>query len=577
MELSEFEKRRATNLIWNAAEDYGFQPELRAYDANGRAELYWNSVIGAARRDYQWEELAAFFQSFQGLPGQLLYENLLWLGLEHAVYERERLARPAWTALRRAYARRVTAGKPADRQGRLVDILTDAYFRGVLGEAPPLDQRNRQLLEGLAFSPEWSTAEVVRHAETLFREYLDYEPAEEEAVSAGKSRGGLRFLIFGRRRRAGKNRLPTVRGFSFGLGEHAGEYGESAKKHRQGMRLPLPMTTSQTEQGLRTYITNYFGEPLYDQRRAKQLEQRFCTGNHRTCHLHFTRGVYRDTSLAAGYVGAQKREHLKQIAKNQAYYQKNLVKNRISIERLTQELRNSMLTQMEASDVMAATGSLQGGRVWRGTVLNDDHIFKKQLKGSMGSLSVDILLDGSISQRSRQEQVSTQGYIIAESLTRCGLPVRVYSFCSMSGYTVVNLFRDYHEPQKNENIFHYFTTGCNRDGLAIRVAAGLLRETGCEHRMLITLSDAKPNDVLKVADLHGGMKSYTEETAIQDTAEEVHRARMEGISVLCVFTGEDEDLPAVRRIYGREFTRIRSLEQLAEAVGTLIRNQIKSL
>ena len=39
---------------------------------------------------------------------------------------------------------------------------------------------------------------------------------------------------------------------------------------------------------------------------------------------------------------------------------------------------------------------------------------------------------------------------------------------------------------------------------------------------------------------------------------------------MCIFTGEDADLPAARRIYGRDLVRIRSIEQFADAVGGVI-------
>ena len=47
MEILDSEKRRARNLIWNAAADYSFEPDFKAYDEDGRADLYWNSIIGA--------------------------------------------------------------------------------------------------------------------------------------------------------------------------------------------------------------------------------------------------------------------------------------------------------------------------------------------------------------------------------------------------------------------------------------------------------------------------------------------------------------------------------------------------
>ena len=60
-----------------------------------------------------------------------------------------------------------------------------------------------------------------------------------------------------------------------------------------------------------------------------------------------------------------------------------------------------------------------------------------------------------------------------------------------------------------------------------------------------------------------------------DTALEVRRARADGIAVVCVFTGNDEDLPGAKLVYGRDFARIQSLEKLADTVGMLIQNQIK--
>ena len=46
---------------------------------------------------------------------------------------------------------------------------------------------------------------------------------------------------------------------------------------------------------------------------------------------------------------------------------------------------------------------------------------------------------------------------------------------------------------------------------------------------------------------------------------------------MCVFTGNDDDLHAAHTVYGRNFARIRSLDQFADTVGSLIQNQIRSL
>ena len=576
MELAENEKRRASNLIWNAAENYAFEPDFRVFDEDGKAELYWNSIIGAVRRDYDWRALAELFRSFRGTVAQETYESLLWLGLENAAFLRECRRRPALPALRERYARRAAAAREKIGNDRLTDVLIAAHFRRALGEDPALKPADRELLDALEFPPELSTEEIVARTTALFKDKLGYqEPAEDGGEPAEKEKRTAVFswLLRGRRR---DNRiaLPAVRGFAFGFGEHAGEYGgKDAGRDRPGVQFPVFSTV--TEESLRQYIVNYFGPLSCPEQELRSMEKEYCTGAHQSCHLHLTRGG--DDRPIGGYAGAQKRAALKQMERNRSFYASNLAQNRTAITRLTNRLRNTLLTQLEATVVKSNAGKLVGGRVWRGLYLDDRKVFDRELRGDTGNLSVDILLDASTSQLDRQEVISTQCYIIAESLTRCGLPVRVASFCSMSGYTVMNLFRDYGETGANENIFRYFTNGCNRDGLAIRLTAGEMKKTDCEHKLLILLSDAKPNDVGKVRTGPNLYRDYTERVGVEDAASEVHQARLNGICVVCVFTGNDDDLPAARKIYGRDFARIRSLEQFSDTVGALIQNQIKNL
>ena len=208
--------------------------------------------------------------------------------------------------------------------------------------------------------------------------------------------------------------------------------------------------------------------------------------------------------------------------------------------------------------------------------LNDSHVFRKTENLNAGDVSVDILLDASTSQKGRLESISGQAFCIAEALTRCRIPCRVMSFCSMTGYTVLRIYRDYGEEGRNDRVFEYVSNGCNRDGLAIRTVHHLMDESACEHRLLIVLSDVKPQDIVRFHE-HPEEEyvPYEQENGVRDTAFEVRRARADGIAVICVFTGDDDDLPSAKTVYGRDFARIRSIDQLADTVGMLIQNQIK--
>jgi nitric oxide reductase activation protein len=70
--------------------------------------------------------------------------------------------------------------------------------------------------------------------------------------------------------------------------------------------------------------------------------------------------------------------------------------------------------------------------------------------------------------------------------------------------------------------------------------------------------------------------TYDGVRALTDTAHEVRRLRAEGISVICVFTGDDIDLPSAKIVYGSDFVRIRDFSLFADTVGKLIIDQMKS-
>lgn len=573
MEILNNEKRRARNLIWNAAEDYTFEPDFKAYDQDGRADRYWNSIIGTVRKDFGPDAFADLFQSFEGDPQQSTYEQVVWLGLENAAYLREAPNRPALPSLRRHYAQAVLALPVPEDADPLLGRLQQAHYRRVLGEADDLSPQEREVLDTLEFPGNLDQAALEDRARGLLETYFGFVPGQGASKKAAGKKWHRRFKLFGRNE--GKGELPGVRAFGYGYAEHLSEDGgrQVEEFHSSLNWSGLAVKDDST---IRTYIQNYFGQPLYDQTKTKQLEASLCVDEHKECHLYYARGSAALDPSVKGYVGQQRRAAIKQMEKNRAFYQADLTRNRNSVNRLTARIRNALLTHLEPTEVRSSSGTLDAGRIWRGLYLDDDKVFTKVLKTDPGGLSVDILLDASTSQLDRQETVAAQGYMIAESLTRCGIPVRVSAFCSLSGYTVLTRYRDYQETDQNDRIFRYFTTGCNRDGLAIRALGKEMEDSPCEHRMVILLSDAKPHDIKKLV-LPNESLDYSQDAGVNNTAAEVRSLMHRDIAVVCVFTGDDEDVPAAHTIYGRNFARIRSLDQFADTVGTLIQTQIRNL
>ncbi len=561
MEIREYEQRRADNLIWNAAGDYSIVPRMRVYDRDGCAELYWNSILGVIFSRYDRDALCSFTDKFGTGDRRALLETVFWLGLENAVLEKALQVRPALEFLRDEYARSAVSS-PENEDSRVHRIIRD-YYRDV----PSAE--NASLVTSLRSINAEDTQSVLDQLRELLRDQLGFQPAEPKKR---RTAGGFFLRLFGRDDDA-MNQIAPVRGFALGIAEHyrPGDE-ESEEEHRRSIRLPRPTSTKDID--MRAYVTGYFGPSMYDEREVFALERALCVGNHADCHLHFTRGAANDPTKVKGYAGERRIASLAQEKKNRDAYMRDHTRNRAAIQRLTEQIGNSVLARLDISEIKASSGALNARQVWRADVLNDERVFTRQLRGESGALAVDILLDASTSQLHRQEAIASQGYIIAESLTRCRIPVKVYSFCSMNGFTILNLFRDYNETGANENIFRYFTAGCNRDGLAIRAAAGNMLSSDAENKILVVLSDAKPNDVMKVRTAGAEYREYTEKEGVDDTASEVLHARVRGIHVVCVFTGTDDDLPAAKQIYGQHMTRIRSITQFADAVSSLLRSQI---
>ena len=555
-------------MIWNAAQNHTFTPDFKAYDQNACADLYWNTVIGAVRRHYDYPKIEAVFRSFQEDEDSDVYEGLLWLGLENAVFEKEKEERPVLTSLREEYARRYVSNLRTTHDLPLLDAMSYAHYCRVLGREAKMDRYSEKLLDELEFSREMTTDEIVAQAKELLERWFQIRLQEKQK----ERRNNLFRLGIGK----GKQKKGRYRKFGLGFADHPSNlYGGQlvGKQDQENQRL-----TTMSAQELRSFMEAKYGKSAFSDRETRELERSLCTGNHSSCHVLITRGNKGSAKIQNGFEALQREREARQIIANQAFYTEHLAERRTAIDRLSGKIQNSVLLHLQPSPIRANSGTLEGGRTWRALLLNDERVFLRDEQNDMGNLCVDILLDASTSQSSRQAMVSNQGYIIAESLNRCNIPCRVMSFCSMTGYTILRIFRDYQERNDNKKIFEYVSNGCNRDGLGIRLAHYLIGKEQYDHKILIVLSDAKPNDVVKIHRKDDdSFITYEQQSAVRDTAFEVRNARADGIAVICVFTGDDEYVASAKLIYGRDFARIHSLDKFSDTVGLLLQNQIKNM
>ena len=74
MDRQDIETRRADNQVWNGAEDYGVRSDFHAFDPEGGADLYFNTVIGLVHHYYDFRRFKPLFNTFEKVK-HLLHTN----------------------------------------------------------------------------------------------------------------------------------------------------------------------------------------------------------------------------------------------------------------------------------------------------------------------------------------------------------------------------------------------------------------------------------------------------------------------------------------------------------------------
>lgn len=567
MNNTDTQEKRAKNMIWNAAGNYHFLPDFAAFDRSGDADLYFNCIIGAVHRYYDYAPIHDLFLRMGRMPEGELYRSLLWLGLEDCTFRRSVSERPVLEELRTEYARRILGESRSYWDQALFDRLRTAHFAAFLGESARLSRKEKRLLESLHFSDTMNAQDIADAMCSLLLTFFHIRlPRLNEKNRSFR-------LPFRLAKAALHGSLPdSIREIT----------SDTAREKRPaGPIIYLPVFhTGPDAQHLRAYLENCFGLSAYTLRQNQELEKCLCTGGHRNCHIHITCGEFRQETRLKPALFTRREALAQQTARNRQYHREHLTRNMLNISRLTDQLRNALQFDAGNDPLLARNGQLIPEKVWRAAYLNDHRIFRKNIPCEKGDLSVDILLDASASQRERQEQIASQGYIIAESFSRLHIPIRICSYCTVNGCTVLRRYRDYEETQSNEQIFQYHAEGWNRDGLAIRTAGELLLNSEYEHHLLLILSDCSPNDDHRYYTGSGPFSlpcDYGKKQGILDAAREVRALRRCGVHVLAVCTGRSQNISAARQIYGADMVWVNAPERFADAVGQLICGKIRYL
>ena len=347
------------------------------------------------------------------------------------------------------------------------------------------------------------------------------------------------------------------------------------RRETTGRGQSIVTVTEEDLEKMQDYLQIHYGDSILSPQEQERLDRAVCTGMHEDCSIYMTRGLLKkEFSDEPAFKAARKVARYFREKNVDAYYH-NRTFIRKNIAELTDLLKKALLRRSERELSRKDSGNLIVRELWKVGRTDETKLFLKEENKDTSAFVVDILIDASGSQRGRQGAIAMQAYIISQALSAVGLPFRVMSFSTFWEYTVLHLFREYEDgPGENRNLFEYRAMANNRDGLAIRAACDGLAKRPEENKLLIVLSDGRPNNALRNRPNHRNPVPYVGDYAVRDTAAEVRRARGQGISVMGIFTGDEEDLPAERKIYGNNFAFTRKIENFSRIVGRYLKKQL---
>ena len=569
----DYKRRRALNIVWDVSGDYRCDPDFLSFTPAREPNLYLNAIVGLSYKYYDAKLLKQLFDELARSAMADLFSDLLWLGLEGVIYQKELPHRPVMAYLRRQQALAYFSGPLSVRHG-VAQEMQAARWHEVLGQKPGLsDPWAKGLYAGLAFDPAWTTQQICDHFRALTKKYFVSRFLVRESlekVIIGKGLG--KFLSF---------LVPQFKRFNeadlnFQVRKRNDADVIAGKEAHDGLMAHL---TGETAQKNYQYIVSCFGSSIYSASQMLDIERTFCTGPHEGCHLHFTRGRL-GSKGATGEASRWLINAAKQRARNLNYYKENSEAYRKSIARLTTQIRSALQQTYMKLQVPAKEGEIVPGLIWCGLYLDDDRVFYGREVQYTPDFTVDIMLDGSASRGEYQRVIAAQAYVIAEALRQCGIPYQIYSFCTIRGYTVMTIYQTYGEKKRSQNVFNYCATGWNRDGLALRGARQLMGDLTSSRKILMMLTDASPNDDRPLRDggnlLH--QHEYNNERAIADTAAEAAALRRDGVRIIGLINDEiSGGLAEAEKIFGKDLVRVKKIDKMAEGVGKALCHQISTL
>lgn len=583
----EFENR-VNNLAWTVSGMYEEDIDSSEKDYSSKdVSLYFGIIAGARRKYLDWDIIKKYIISRikKSYDKDILY-TLIELVLNSVVEDKVINERPGVEEIRSKAYKDVLVNYSKINKEDILQTLRYTFILQAMNRHPAVDGLTRRIMKDIkSIDCNDDLMNILKRLDEIYLTYFEFIINSQREISQGNEQDIKNvnvdfdtFSDFMYEELYMDEEIETIESEINNISnnmlvENLGEMGNGDLGKSSNRVIYVDEVMAQK---IYDKVEYYYGKAFLSESEIRKIETKHCRDVHEGCRVHFTDGVLRsecNNVFQLKYVTRQKENNLYK-------YRNNIKLHKRSINKLKESISRILIEESAIDRIYSDGGTICANRAWRIGRSNNTKVFYKDIRNEKGKYVIDILLDASGSQSRNQFNVAIQAYIIATALTSVGIPNRVMGYLSFLDYTILKRYRDYNDNINScENIFEYFAAGNNRDGLAIKAASDSLLEREEENKILIILSDGKPNDVKIGKDRSRSLRgesSYKGMIAVKDTALEVRKARKQGILVLGVFTGKEKDLEAEKIIYGQDFIYTKDIERFSDVVALYLKKIIKN-
>lgn len=220
-------------------------------------------------------------------------------------------------------------------------------------------------------------------------------------------------------------------------------------------------------------------------------------------------------------------------------------------------------------------GTVQHRKLF-GSRLEANHVYRpdqrfyssKKLPQDVPDMAITILVDGSGSMSGPRNELSRRAAFLLHDFCRSlNIPVHVANHNAIGDMVHYNIYTDFDSIGSRDayRISKMTTSGCNRDGMALDIAGNLLANRPEDVKLLIIISDGRPNHPSRG-------KEYGGPSAEEDIYEIVRALKKKGVETIAAAIGSDRDV--LLRIYREGYLDIVDLDNLPMTLANIVRKRI---